>query len=127
MKIAHCIGPDFALWCGNDDITIPLLSIGGSGVISVWANVQPQECHDMVMDYLEGRREKALAAAVEHLELNGTAVLPEARCFRAVTVLEGEGTVNGTPVQKGQSFLVPHGIQALTVNGSFTAILSQPV
>ncbi len=64
---------------------------------------------------------------VEYLELNGNAVLPEARCFRAVTVLEGEGTVNGTPVQKGQSFLVPHGIQALTVNGSFTAILSQPV
>lgn len=69
MKIAHCIGPDFALWCGNDDITIPLLSIGGSGVISVWANVQPRECHDMVMDYLEGRREQAVACAVGHLEL----------------------------------------------------------
>ena len=69
MKIAHCVGPDFALWCGNDDITIPLLSIGGSGVISVWANVQPQECHDMVMDYLEGRQDKALAAAVAHLDL----------------------------------------------------------
>ncbi|MDE6998272.1 MAG: 4-hydroxy-tetrahydrodipicolinate synthase, partial [Oscillospiraceae bacterium] len=38
MKIAHCVGPDFALWSGNDDITLPLLSIGGSGVISVWAN-----------------------------------------------------------------------------------------
>lgn len=69
MKIAHCVGPDFALWCGNDDITIPLLSIGGSGVISVWANVQPRECHDMVMDYLAGRREQAAAAAVRHLEL----------------------------------------------------------
>ena len=57
MRIAHCIGPDFALWCGNDDITIPLLSIGGSGVISVWANIQPRECHEMVMDYLEGRRD----------------------------------------------------------------------
>ena len=69
MKIAHCIGPDFALWCGNDDITLPLLAIGGSGVISVWANVMPRQCHDMVMDYLSGRREQALAAAVEHLEL----------------------------------------------------------
>jgi len=69
MKIAHCIGPDFALWCGNDDITIPLLSIGGSGVISVWANIMPRECHDMVMDYLEGRREQAVAAAVRHLDL----------------------------------------------------------
>ena len=69
MKIAHCIGPDFALWCGNDDITIPLLSIGGSGVISVWANVMPREVHDMVMDYLEGRREQAVAAAVKYLDL----------------------------------------------------------
>ena len=69
MKIAHCVGPDFALWCGNDDITLPLLSIGGSGVISVWANIMPRECHEMVMDYLEGRREQAVAAAVKHLDL----------------------------------------------------------
>ena len=69
MRIAHCIGPDFALWCGNDDITIPLLSIGGSGVISVWANIMPRACHDMVMDYLEGRREQAAAAAVKYLDL----------------------------------------------------------
>ena len=69
MKIAHCVGPDVALWCGNDDITIPLLSIGGSGVISVWANIMPRACHDMVMDYLEGRREQAAAAAVKYLDL----------------------------------------------------------
>ena len=69
MKIAHCIGPDFALWSGNDDITLPLLSIGGSGVISVWANIMPRECHDMVMDYLEGRQEQARAAAVKYLAL----------------------------------------------------------
>ena len=54
---------------GNDDITLPLLSIGGSGVISVWANVMPRECHDLVMDYLEGRREQAAAAAVKYLPL----------------------------------------------------------
>ena len=69
MKIAHCIGPDFALWCGNDDITLPLLSIGGSGVISVWANIMPRQCHDMVMDYLEGRQDQALAAAKRYLAL----------------------------------------------------------
>ncbi len=69
MKIAHCISPDFALWCGNDDITIPLLSIGGSGVISVWANVMPKACHQMVTDYLEGRREQAAATAVKYLPL----------------------------------------------------------
>ena len=69
MQIAHCVGPDFALWCGNDDITLPLLSIGGSGVISVWANIMPRQCHDMVMDYLEGRQEQAVATAVQYLDL----------------------------------------------------------
>ena len=69
MKIAHCVGPDFALYSGNDDITLPLMSIGGSGVISVWANIMPRACHDMVMDYLEGRREQAAAAAVKYLDL----------------------------------------------------------
>ena len=69
MKIAHCIGPDFALWSGNDDVTLPLLAIGGSGVISVWANIMPRECHDMVMDFLEGRREQAVAAAIRYLDL----------------------------------------------------------
>jgi len=69
MKIAHCIGPEFAMWSGNDDITIPLLSIGASGVISVWANIMPLACHNMVMDYLEGRHEQAVAAAVKYLDL----------------------------------------------------------
>ena len=69
MKIAHCINDDFALWCGNDDITLPLLSIGGSGVISVWANIMPKECHNMVMDYLEGRQAQAVATALRYLPL----------------------------------------------------------
>ena len=69
MKIAHCVGPDFALYSGNDDVTIPLLSIGGSGVISVWANIMPRECHQMVMDYLEGRQAEARATALRYLDL----------------------------------------------------------
>ena len=69
VKLAHCIGPDFALYSGNDDVTIPLLSIGGSGVISVYANVCPRRCHEIVTDYLEGRREEALRKHLEHLKL----------------------------------------------------------
>ncbi len=69
MKIAHCVGPDFALYSGNDDITLPLLSIGGSGVISVYANVMPAMCHKIVMDYIEGRREQALENHLRYLKL----------------------------------------------------------
>ena len=69
MKIAHCVSDSFALWCGNDDITLPLLSIGGSGVISVWANIMPRQCHDMVMNFLEGDRKAAVDAALRYLPL----------------------------------------------------------
>ena len=69
MKIAHCIGPDFALYSGNDDITVPLMSIGGSGVISVYANVMPQMCHDIVADYLNGNRERSVANHLKYLKV----------------------------------------------------------
>ena len=69
MKIAHCVGPDFAIYSGNDDITLPLLSIGGSGVISVFANVMPEACHRIVMDYLTGNHERALETHLRYLKL----------------------------------------------------------
>lgn len=69
MKIARYLSDDFVMYCGNDDITIPLLSVGASGVISVWANIMPRETHDMVMDWLEGRQEKAVAAQLKYLDL----------------------------------------------------------
>ena len=69
MRIAHLVGEDFALWSGNDDITIPLLSIGGSGIISVWANIMPRACHDMVTLFLSGNREAAVEIALRYLPL----------------------------------------------------------
>ena len=69
MKVARYLSDDFVMYCGNDDITVPLLSVGASGVISVWANIMPREVHDMVTDYLEGRREKALQTQLRYLDL----------------------------------------------------------
>lgn len=42
------------LYSGNDDQVVPLLSLGGLGVISVLSNVAPRDTHDMVMKFLEG-------------------------------------------------------------------------
>ena len=42
------------LYSGNDDQIVPVLSLGGIGVISVLSNVAPQETHDIVAKYLEG-------------------------------------------------------------------------
>ena len=69
MKIAHCAGPDFALYSGNDDITIPLMSVGGSGVISVFANVMPEMCHQIAADWLAGKHAEAVANQLNYLKL----------------------------------------------------------
>ena len=68
-KIARYLGPDFAMYSGNDDITVPILSVGGSGVISVLANILPKQTHDMVMSYLSGDTAAATAAQLRYLEL----------------------------------------------------------
>lgn len=57
------------IWSGEDGIVIPLLSVGGKGVISVIANIAPQQTHDMVMEYLEGDRMKALQMQLDALPL----------------------------------------------------------
>ena len=69
MKVARYLSDDFAMYCGNDDITVPLLSVGASGVISVWANIMPREVHDMVVDFMEGRRAQAAATQLRYLDL----------------------------------------------------------
>jgi 4-hydroxy-tetrahydrodipicolinate synthase len=67
-RIAKYIDDGFALYSGNDDMIIPLLSLGGSGVISVWANVQPGVTHKLVVDYLNGRQQEALDAQLKYLD-----------------------------------------------------------
>ncbi len=62
MKLAYLLNEDFAMWSGNDDIIVPIMSIGGSGVISVVANAMPLETHMMVEDYLSGNLQKSLKA-----------------------------------------------------------------
>ncbi|WP_027701119.1 4-hydroxy-tetrahydrodipicolinate synthase [Metaclostridioides mangenotii] len=53
-EIASLVPEDFAIYSGNDDTIVPLLSVGGHGVISVLANICPQETHDMVTKFTEG-------------------------------------------------------------------------
>ena len=57
--IAEFCDDNFALYSGNDDQIIPILSLGGKGLISVIANIMPRYVHDMISTYLEGDHEKA--------------------------------------------------------------------
>lgn len=68
-KIAKYANEDFAIYSGNDDVILPVLSMGGSGVISVLANVMPKETHDMVMAFLNGDTKGALAEQLRLMNL----------------------------------------------------------
>ncbi|MBQ2942117.1 MAG: 4-hydroxy-tetrahydrodipicolinate synthase [Clostridia bacterium] len=68
-KIASLCGDRLDIYSGNDDQIIPILALGGIGVISVLSNVAPRLTHDMVMDYLNGNTEKALATQLSVLDL----------------------------------------------------------
>ncbi|MEI3244634.1 MAG: 4-hydroxy-tetrahydrodipicolinate synthase [Lachnospiraceae bacterium] len=68
-KIKALAGDSLDIYSGNDDQVIPLLALGGIGVISVLSNVAPKQTHDMVMEYLEGDREKALKIQLDALPL----------------------------------------------------------
>ena len=68
-SVARHLSPDFRMYSGNDDMIVPMLSLGGSGVISVWANVQPQLCHDLVASYLNGDYKASLEAQLAGLDL----------------------------------------------------------
>lgn len=68
-KLASLVGDKVAIYSGNDDQIIPVLSLGGKGVISVLANVLPKQTHQMVQDYLEGDTTHALRMQLELLSL----------------------------------------------------------
>lgn len=57
------------LYSGNDDQVVPILSLGGLGVISVIANIAPQQTHDMVEKYLEGDVKTATQLQIKSIPL----------------------------------------------------------
>ena len=57
------------LYSGNDDQIVPLMSLGAKGVISVLSNVAPQETHDIVKLYMEGKIQESCALQLRALPL----------------------------------------------------------
>ena len=68
-KLASLCRGCLDIYSGNDDQIVPILSLGGVGVISVLSNVAPQGTHDMVMAYLNGNEKKARQLQLDYLEL----------------------------------------------------------
>ncbi|WP_071433625.1 4-hydroxy-tetrahydrodipicolinate synthase [Angelakisella massiliensis] len=68
-RTARLCGDALTLYSGNDDQVLPILSLGGKGVISVLANVAPRETHEMVAAYLAGETAKATALQLKYIPL----------------------------------------------------------
>jgi len=68
-KISQLIDQDFLLYCGNDDALLPYLSMGASGVISVWANAFPQVVAKLVDEWFSGNVKGALSTQLKYQEL----------------------------------------------------------
>ena len=83
------------IYSGNDDQIIPILSIGGIGVISVLANIMPKETHEMVIEYLNGNIEKAREIQLKTLKLI-KALFIEKNPIPVKKALELMGMINGT-------------------------------
>lgn len=62
-------GTNLGIYAGNDDIIVPIMSLGGLGVISVVANILPEETHDLCFDFINGNIEKSKNDYLNMLEL----------------------------------------------------------
>lgn len=71
-KIKALCKDRFDIYSGNDDQIIPILSLGGSGVISVAANIIPKEIHEMCHLYFKGKTKEALKIQLDYLNLINT-------------------------------------------------------
>ncbi len=63
------VGDNLDLYSGNDDQIVPILSVGGLGVVSVLSNLLPRETHELVMAYINGDRETACQMQLKYMEL----------------------------------------------------------
>lgn len=65
----YLCGDDLDIYSGNDDQTVPILSLGGIGVISVLSNIAPRVMHDICFDYFAGDVKKAAADQLKYTGL----------------------------------------------------------
>ena len=68
-KIRALCGDNLDVYSGNDDQIVPLLSLGGKGVISVLSNVAPEVAHNICQFYFDGKVEESMKLQLEYLDL----------------------------------------------------------
>lgn len=94
LEIKELLGDKINIYSGNDDQIVPILSLGGVGVISVIANILPQETHDLVMNYLNGNIELSKKEQIKMLKLV-KALFKETNPIPIKKALEKMNMING--------------------------------
>lgn len=65
-------GDELTVYSGNDDQVLPIMALGGKGVISVFSNICPKQTHDMVAEFLNGNIEKSREIMYRYLDIMDT-------------------------------------------------------
>lgn len=89
VEIASLCRDNIDIYSGNDDQIVPLLSVGGKGVISVIANFIPRQVHEVVQDYMDGNVKESARKQLDFLALSNA-------CFCEV---------NPIPVKKAMNLM----------------------
>lgn len=100
-KLMHMAAGDVDVYSGNDDQIVPILSLGGKGVISVLSNIAPKQTHDICQMYFDGNVEGS-----RDLQLKAIPVIDGLFC-----------EVNPIPVKKAMNFM---GLEAGTLRRPLT-------
>lgn len=69
LRLRFAVGDELAVYSGNDDQIVPILSLGGMGVISVLSNVAPKETHDICQLYFDGKVKEAAELQIAFTDL----------------------------------------------------------
>lgn len=69
LRLRHAVGDELAIYSGNDDQIVPILSLGGAGVISVLSNVAPFDTHEICRLYFEGKVQEAAELQIAYTDL----------------------------------------------------------
>ena len=94
-KTIELAGDSLDIYSGNDDQIVPVMSLGGIGVISVLSNVAPRQTHDIAQACLDGDYKKAAALQIRALEL--CRYLPDSEVEPRSSALQADSLISEPP------------------------------
>ena len=111
LRLRFTVGDELAVYSGNDDQIVPILSLGGMGVISVLSNVAPKETHDICQLYFDGKVKEAAALQIAFTDL-ADALFVETNPIPAKTAMRLMGYAAG-PLRLPLSEMEPENLKKL--------------